>query len=735
MSEGEPSLSPRIRAVLDSCHAGVKREFYWLDSLSCLDSYTDSFADWIDPPELAPQVTKLAQQAAARAMHVEPSAASSSSSSVQSFGTGVIASSSDVGRRSKIVSKPYELQPLASGDPGSSSKKSEAVKIDEWAQCIVDFMPDSVKQKFLPGRGSMPAEVYDDLVFQSVRGTAQTDQLRSSFYALQRLHDWLRVRFSPFHQFAVPDAYMAWFLRENLVSGETHVSQSLVSGLRFAEQTLKFPFSVSSSSLRALSKGPTRTPKQAPSASLRVAHHFWEVASNSAYSTPLRGVSAVFLVMCLAALRGIDAQRSSFDSECGGGSSYSFFTAVAFNSKRRVCMPWACPIIVFGASSEWYTQLRKVWGSRDFMFPAVSRGTSLAAASCVLNTMASSFLIIRYLREILSLPSLAMSASDAERMRRHSFRHWIANLMRVLKFQWSDLFTGGRWKEQSVMPLRYSQEVQFVASVDLIVRVIQACEKAISEFPLESWPIYGGWERFLPDRRFAPGEPVVMAYDQAPSDSGSDSSEDEDDGSNVRPIRPFSQRELPDGWSRSERHLESGRVIPCYHGPNGESARSLVEAWRVVSAAPRAFGPPLGTVALASISVSQRVRVWWTGDAVFYSGSVALVDGDLFTVDYDDGQTLTHAFSDSFVADELSNEPASDSSVVAAPPSGPAGASSAAPAAAQSSAPPKPSTAVLCPPFPSTQCGVPDCIVPSVNGHHNGIHVFPEPKPRRRSSS
>ena len=57
MSEGEPSLSPRIRAVLDSCHAGVKREFYWLDSLSCLDSYTDSFADWIDPPELAPQVT------------------------------------------------------------------------------------------------------------------------------------------------------------------------------------------------------------------------------------------------------------------------------------------------------------------------------------------------------------------------------------------------------------------------------------------------------------------------------------------------------------------------------------------------------------------------------------------------------------------------------------------------------------------------------------------------------
>ena len=57
-------------------------------------------------------------------------------------------------------------------------------------------------------------------------------------------------------------------------------------------------------------RAPAHTPKQAPSASVACVYHFWVVASNESHSMPLRGVSAVFLVMCLAALRGIDAQRS-----------------------------------------------------------------------------------------------------------------------------------------------------------------------------------------------------------------------------------------------------------------------------------------------------------------------------------------------------------------------------------------------------------------------------------------
>ena len=113
--------------------------------------------------------------------------------------------------------------------------------------------------------------------------------------------------------------------------------------------------------------------------------------------------------------------------------------------------------------------------------------------------MASSYMILRYLHEILLLPSISMSDADARRMRRHSFRHFDANIMRVCKFDWSDRFTGGRWKESGVMPLRYSQEVQFLSSVELIVRLIQACEEALRSYPVGTWPIYGGWERFLPD--------------------------------------------------------------------------------------------------------------------------------------------------------------------------------------------------------------------------------------------
>ena len=143
----------------------------------------------------------------------------------------------------------------------------------------------------------------EKLVLESVKNSAQTDQLRSTVYALRRFNEWARFRHGSGHGFNLPDSYVAWFLRENLVNSD-HVSQSLVAGLRFASDKLMFPFSVSSSSLRALAKAPTKTPKQAPSASVRVVHHFWEVACNESYSVPLRGVAAIFLVRCPVQPRG-----------------------------------------------------------------------------------------------------------------------------------------------------------------------------------------------------------------------------------------------------------------------------------------------------------------------------------------------------------------------------------------------------------------------------------------------
>ena len=69
---------------------------------------------------------------------------------------------------------------------------------------------------------------------------------------------------------------------------------------------------VSSKSLREISKAPTKSPKQAPSASLRMVYHFFLIACNARYSMPLRGVAASFIIMSLSALRGVDAQRSRY---------------------------------------------------------------------------------------------------------------------------------------------------------------------------------------------------------------------------------------------------------------------------------------------------------------------------------------------------------------------------------------------------------------------------------------
>jgi len=711
-------LSPRLRAILDGHFAQLKPSLASLGSVSVLDSFDPSFHTWFEPEHQGVHIQRQSQQVATAPQRAGvPSQGLSAVVPINfaSFAPGRGSSSVDSFKRPKIpAAKPWEGS--CSSD-GHSSKEAEADSLVTWARGLVILMSPRVKDSFLRGRAHVPPEVHDGLVFEAVKQSAGVDQLRSTVYSLRRLDEWLSFRFTPLHGFDCPDVCVAWFLRDNLVDG-SHVSQSLVSGLRFAESTLKFPFSVSSTSLRALSKGPTKSPKQAPSASVRVVRHFWVVASEASYSMPLRGVAAIFLVMCVCALRGIDAQRSSFDGEHGAGSSYKFFSACAYNSKRRTSMPWACPVFIFGASRAWYDALRFVWGSRDFMFPAIARGASLASASGVLNSPASAYLIVRYLREILRLPSLSMSVEDASKLRRHSFRHWIANMMRVLKFAWSDFFQGGRWKESHIMPLRYAQEVQFVASVDIIVRVLQACETAMSQQPVDSWPLFGGWERFLPDRRFTSSDaPPPFSYAPEGSEAGSDSdsSADEDAGANVRSAPAVSRRVLPAGWSRTETTLSCGRVLPAFHGPSGERARSMAEAWRVFRAPAAASAtlptssPPAHVLRLSALSLGLDVSVWWTEDAVFYDGVVALFDGELVTVDYDDGETVTHAIADTFIAAAV--DVASFTAMLATG-GGPQ---------TQRPAP------------PSGQCSDAQCIVPSKNGRHSGIHIFPQPASRRRS--
>ena len=107
-----------------------------------------------------------------------------------------------------------------------------------------------------------------------------------------------------------------------------------------------------------------------------------------------------------------------------------------------------------------YDALRFVWGDRDYLFASVVRRVSLSGSQQMSAGRASAYLILRFLREIVMLPPLSISVADAARLQRHSFRHFLADCIRVLEFSLPDAFQGGRWKDHHTMPLRYPLETK-----------------------------------------------------------------------------------------------------------------------------------------------------------------------------------------------------------------------------------------------------------------------------------
>ena len=49
------------------------------------------------------------------------------------------------------------------------------------------------------------------------------------------------------------------------------------------------------------------------------------------------------------------------------------------------------------------------------------------------------------------------------------------------------------------MPLRYAQEVKFLVHIRIIRKVLSKCEEALQRVPVDSWPVFGGWEFLDPD--------------------------------------------------------------------------------------------------------------------------------------------------------------------------------------------------------------------------------------------
>ena len=216
-------------------------------------------------------------------------------------------------KRSKRKALPFD--PVAVDSAGMSSQQIEKMKIDTVVEDILSKMDSDARERYFEGIGAVEPEAWRlYLLRKSIKGSGGHDYLRGCMNALNRLDRWLRAKYGANHGYACKPAIVGWFICENLVADEEdgHAPSSLVAGLRFAQLVLMFPIRVANSSVKFLCRAPNKMPKQAPSASVRMLHHFHAVACDGSYSNQLRGVAAGFLVMMLSALRGVDAQRSKF---------------------------------------------------------------------------------------------------------------------------------------------------------------------------------------------------------------------------------------------------------------------------------------------------------------------------------------------------------------------------------------------------------------------------------------
>ena len=77
------------------------------------------------------------------------------------------------------------------------------------------------------------------------------------------------------------------------------------------------------------------------------------------------------------------------------------------------------------------------------------------------------------------------------------------------------------------MPLRYAQEVKFLVHIRIIRRVLEKCEEALQRVPLDSWPVFGGWEFLDPDATAQ--VPLAVEPEDGFENEGDDRDSDDED--------------------------------------------------------------------------------------------------------------------------------------------------------------------------------------------------------------
>ena len=131
---------------------------------------------------------------------------------------------------------------------------------------------------------------------------------------------------------------------------------------------------------------------------------------------------------------------------------------------------------------------------------------------------------MRHFREIAA--AIGMPAEAAKVIRRHSWRHFGANITRVAEFSEAKKSQVGRWGSIEIMPVRYAQEVENVAMMGIILDIEKVLAAALRRVPLKKWPWLAGWEHLSPHVSLRPDMVADIPVECMPEPE--DRSDDED---------------------------------------------------------------------------------------------------------------------------------------------------------------------------------------------------------------
>ena len=414
------------------------------------------------------------------------------------------------------------------GKQAGGSKDAELDAKSAAVASLLAYVDDAQRELLMDGYAEMPPALRQRLLTDAVAQMGSVGALSQCARVLHKADCWMRARFSASHGFRMRQGIVMWFLYDHAIHDADgyHISEYVRGGLVFAMLHLKLPIAVQEDVVAAFSKRPLHTPVPAASASVRLVLELLGAANDARRNTRERYYAAAFVVKALAALRGIDAQRSSLKRR-----NALFFVACAWNSKKKRAMVWACPNSFMG--HDIIGNLSPYW-KHDYLFPRVTgrRGCSLADSTGFGDSMAPAAKVLELFRGLGE--SVGMPPEAARVMRRHSWRHFAANVTRVAEFSRSDREQVGRWGSLEHMPTRYAQEVEEVTMMAIILRVEAKLREALERALLREWPWLAGWERLSPHVLLRPEQvveiPLACEPEQADrSDDDEDSDVDEDD--------------------------------------------------------------------------------------------------------------------------------------------------------------------------------------------------------------